>query len=107
MRVELMTDTVPEEFFAAEYQTVDIADIHASTQFPQLLLVVIPGSVGLDIALDMELLIELFHEDAFLEGPAGGILDGVDIPALGDDAILDDSRVADERVDTIAGHHRR
>ena len=34
------------------------------------------------------------------------ILDGVDIPSLGDDTIFYHSRVGDKGVDSVGGHHR-
>ena len=54
----------------------------------------------------MELFVKLFEEDALLERPSGGFTHCVDIPAFGDNLVFDDPRVADERVDAIAGHHR-
>ena len=54
----------------------------------------------------MELLVELFEEDAFFEGPAGWLSDRVHVPSFGDDTVFDDARVADEGVDTVGGHHR-
>ena len=101
-----MLDTIPEELLTAEHETVDIADEHTATQFPELLLVVIPRAIGLNIALNMELLVELLHEDALLESPTGRLAHGVDIPALGYNLILDNARVGDKRIDAIAGHHR-
>ena len=57
-------------------------------------------------ALNVELVVELLHKDALFKSPARRIFDGVDIPAFRDNAILDDTRVRDQRVDTIAHHHR-
>ena len=54
----------------------------------------------------MELLVELFEEDAFFEGQAGWLSDRIHVPTFGDDTVFDDARVADEGVDTVGGHHR-
>ena len=104
--IEFTSYTVPEEFLAGVDESIDIADPDTSTEMPEFLLVVIPGRVSLDIGLDMELLVELFEEDPFLKGPAGRLSDGIHIPSFGDDAVFDDTRVADEGVYTVGGHHR-
>ena len=49
---------------------------------------------------------ELFEEDAFLKSPARRDTHGIHIPALRHDTVLDDTRIADQRVDTIGCHHR-
>ena len=54
----------------------------------------------------MEVLVELFKEDTFLECPTGGLLDHIHVPSLGDNLIFDDARIADEGVDAIGDHHR-
>ena len=106
MRIEFMSDAVPPQLFTIEDKTIDVTDPYTATQLPQLVLVIIPRTICLDITLDMEVLVELLHEDTLVKGPACRILDGIDIPALGNDAILDDARVGNQRVDTIAHHHR-
>ena len=104
--VEFAAHTVPVEFLALEDQTIDVADAHTAAEVPELLLVIVPGGVGLHVGLQFELLVELLEEDALLERPARRHLDGVDIPPLGHNLIFDDTRVGNQRVDTIGGHHR-
>ena len=101
-----MVDTVPVELLAVEHQAVGIADMDTPTQFPQFLLFEIPRSIGIDVALDMELLVELLHEDTLLERPARRLLDSVDVPALSDNLVLDNTGIGYQRIDAIASHHR-
>ena len=100
-----MLHAIPEEFLAGVDKAIDIADTNTPSQVPEFLLVEIPGCVGLDISLNMELLVELLKEDTFLKGPAGWLSDGVHVPTLGDNTVFDDTRVADEGVHTIGSHH--
>ena len=106
MGIEFMGNTVPEQFFASEYKSVYITYAHSSTQFPQFLLIIIPRSIGLYITFYMKLLIKLFKENALFKSPTTGVLHGIDIPPFSNDAVFDDTRVADEGVDTITCHHR-
>ena len=107
IRIEFVLDAVPEQFLALVDESVhDVADTDSAAQMPKLLLIIIPRRIRLDISLNVEFLVELFEKHAFLKRPARGILDDVDVPALGDNPVLDDTRIADERIDTIRGHHR-
>ena len=54
----------------------------------------------------MELLVEFLEEDTLHELPSRWLFCHIDVPLLGDDAILNDSRFADKAVDTIGSHHR-
>ena len=106
VRIQFMSDAIPEKFLTGINESVDITNPDTSTQMPQTFLVVVPCRVGLYVAFDMEFVIKLFQEDALHEFPARGILDGVHVPTLGDDAILDDTRVGNQGIDAVAGHHR-
>ena len=65
-----MLETVPIEFLALIYQAIGISDSHTTTEMPKFHLVIVPGSICLDIGLDVKVLVELFKEDTFLESPA-------------------------------------
>ena len=58
---------IPEEFFALVEQAVVVAYANPAAQVPELLLVVIPRRVGLDIGLDVQLLIELLEEHTHVD----------------------------------------
>ena len=58
--IEFMLHAIPEEFLAGVDKAIDIADTNTPSQVPEFLLVEIPGCVGLDISLNMKLLVELF-----------------------------------------------
>ena len=101
-----MFQTVPVEFLRLIEKSVDITDTYPATQMPEFDLVVIPCRICLDITLGMELLIELFEEHPFLEGPSRGLAHCIDIPTLCDNLVFDDAGVTDQRVNPVGGHHR-
>ena len=105
MGVQLVLVLVPEELLAGKTQAVLGEYAYTATQFPHAALVKVVGGVALDVGLDMELLVKLFQEEGFVKNPTGGAAVLVDFPPLGDDAVLDDTRVGDKGVDTIRDHH--
>ena len=54
----------------------------------------------------METLVKLFQKQSLVEYPSRGLAVLVDLPSLGDNTVLDDARVGNERVDAIGYHHR-
>ena len=105
MGVQLMLHAIPVEFFTGINQTIVIADTNPTSQFPQLHLVIIPSRIGLNISLDMELLIKLFKENALHKLPAVRLANDIHVPSLCDDAILDDTWVGNQRIHPVCSHH--
>jgi hypothetical protein len=101
-----VSETVPEEFLRLVDETIDITDTNPSTKMPELLLVIVPGSVGLDIPFSMELLVKLFEEYSLLKCPSRWLPDSIHIPSLCYNLVFDYSRVTDKGINAIAGHHR-
>lgn len=91
MRIELVLPFVPEELLAVVSEAGLRQDAHPATQLPKLQLVVVIGGIGLNIGLNMEFLVELGEEDAFVEDGLRGIYLVIDFPTLGHDAILNDT----------------
>ena len=100
-----MSLLIPEKFLRGEAQAILSQHPHTGTQFPEMLLVEIISRVTLDVSLNMEVLIKLLEEQSLVEGPTRGMFRLVDIPTLGNDAVLDDTGVGDERIYTERCHH--
>ena len=54
----------------------------------------------------MEFLVKLFQEDSPFESPACRLLNGIHIPPLRHDTVLNDTRVGYQRIDSVGRHHR-
>lgn len=100
-----MFHAIPIQFLTGKHQTVDIAYSDSATQLPQFQLVIIPCSISLNVCLNMEFLIELFHKNTFFKSPACWILNGIHIPTLSDNPIFYHTRVTYKGIDTITYHH--
>ena len=106
MGVELVSEFIPIELLAGETQSVVGKNVYSTAQFSQSAFIIIIRSVALDVGLYMETLVKLFQKQSLVEYPSRGLAVLVDLPSLGDNAVLDDARVGNERVDAIGNHHR-
>ncbi len=102
---KFMLILVPGELLAGKAKPVLGQDTHTSVELPYLLLVIVVSCVTLYVAVDVELFVKLLQKDALVESPFGGIAIGIYLPPFRHDAVLDDTRVANERVDPIGSHH--
>ena len=63
----LMLVLIPSELFAGESQAILGQDSHPTIELPNALLVKVIGSIALDVAIDVKLLIKLFQQYALIE----------------------------------------
>lgn len=106
MAGEFMLVLIPGELLAGKAKTVLSEDAHTAIEFPDTLLIKIISRITLDIAVDVELLVKLFEQHTLIKNPAGRHTVGIHLPSLGNDAVLDDTRITDEGIDAIRSHHR-